>query len=191
MERVTACEPQVRRPRSEWVEIGRVVRPHGVRGGLNVALYGDDPANLLHASRVRLAGRAGTVELEVVSASSSGTSRDGGARARVRLAGVEDRDVAAVWAGATLSIPEASLQPLEEGEFYWRDVLGLVCRTRDGRDLGTVEEILPTPLNDVLVVREGDRTLLVPALRHVLVSVDVEAGTLWIDPPEGMLEGLP
>jgi 16S rRNA processing protein RimM len=52
----------------------------------------------------------------------------------------------------------------------------------------SAEEIWPTGSNDVLVIRDGTRTRLVPALRSVLVRVDATAGELWIDPPAGLLE---
>ena len=85
-------------------------------------------------------------------------------------------------------LPEAALEPLPEGEFYWREILGLRCLTLAGEELGTVEEIWPTGDVDVLVVRQADRTRLIPALAGLMVRVDREAGELWIDPPEGLLE---
>jgi 16S rRNA processing protein RimM len=107
---------------------------------------------------------------------------------RLQLAALETREQAEPWAGARISIPESAVQRLPEGEYYWRDLLGLRCRTLDGEEIGTVEEIQPGGDHDLLLVREGSRTLCVPALRRVLVRVDRERRELWIDPPEGLLE---
>lgn len=174
--------------RGEWIELGRVAGPHGLDGNLLVDLYGEDPDNLLCAEAVTLTGEPGTILFRVQGARAMGNPRGGQARVCLVLAGLESRDRAEVWTGAMLSIPRRALQPLPEGEFYWRDILGLRCRLRDGRDLGVVEEIWPTGSNDVLVIRDGTRTRLVPALRSVLVRVDSGAGELWVDPPAGLLE---
>lgn len=182
-ERLRASEP------SAWVEVARVVRPHGLEGALVFALHGDDPTNLLRAETVRLRGAPGCIEFRVLSLRAAGR---GGRRGRVqlvaRLAALHSRAQAEAWVGAGVSIPPSVLEPLGEGEYYWRDLLGLTCRTLDGRELGVVEEIWPTGSNDVLVVRASGRETLVPALRDVIARVDLEAGVVWIDPPRGLLE---
>ncbi len=172
----------------EWVEVGRVTRAHGLDGTLFVSLYGEDPGNLLRAETLRLEGRPGSSQISILAAKAAGHQRDGRARVRVRAEGIDRRELAEAWAGARVSIPEAALEPLPEGEFYWREILGLRCLTLAGEELGTVEEIWPTGDVDVLVVRQADRTRLIPALAGLMVRVDREAGELWIDPPEGLLE---
>ncbi len=169
------------------VDLGRVVRPHGFDGTLLIELYGDDPANLLAAEAVTLSGEPGTIPFRVRCAREAGFSQ-GHARVRMALNGLDSRERAEAWSGARLLIPEQTLRPLPEGEFYWRELLGLRCRLPDGRDLGVIEEIWPGAQNDVLVVRAGSRTRLVPALHQLLVRLDRAAGELWIDPPAGLLE---
>ncbi len=171
-----------------WIDLGRVIRPHGFDGALLVELYGDDPDNLLCAEVVSLTGEPGTIPFRVRWARSGGEPRQGHARVRIALSGLDSRERAEVWSGAGLSIPEHALKSLPEGEFYWRDLLGLRCRLLDGHELGVVEEIWPGSVNDVLVVRNGGRTRLLPALRRMFVRVDRTAGELWIDPPAGLLE---
>ncbi len=170
-----------------WVELGRVLRPHGRTGALLVGLHGDDPANLSAAPNVRLSGRVGRVVFPVQRAAAMAPLKDGRARVRLQLEGLTRREAAEHWAGAALEIPQAGIQPLPEGEFYWREILGLRARGPRGQELGVVEEIWPTGSNDVLVLRSAERQILVPALREVLVRVDLEAGELWIDPPRGLL----
>ena len=80
------------------------------------------------------------------------------------------------------------MEALPSGEYYWRDLIGLSCRTLEGRELGAIEEIWATGSNDVLVVRDGSVTHLVPTLRRVMRRVDVEEGVVWIEPIDGMLE---
>ncbi len=179
---------RVAETRSEdWVEVGRVAKPFGLEGWLLIQLYGDDPTNLLAAEQLRLQGTPGRIPFRVLGAESAGPDASGQARLRVRLGGLGSKERAEVWTGASVWIPESVLAPLPEGEFYWRELIGLRIRTLDGRDLGRVDEIWPTGSNDVLVVRQGAQTLLVPALRTVLTEIDKDAGEIRIDPPPGLL----
>jgi 16S rRNA processing protein RimM len=175
-------------PRAEpsdptWVEVGRVLRAHGVRGALSVSLYGDDPVNLLGATRVRLALRAGSREFELEGADMASTSREAGARLRIRLAGLRDRDAAQEWRGAALAIPESALRPLPEGEFYWRDLLGARCVDVSGAPLGSLDEIWATPEHDVLALRDGSLLRLVAVREGTLVRLDRAARLLTLDWP--------
>jgi 16S rRNA processing protein RimM len=124
----------------------------------------------------------------VGSCSPAGALRDGRSRVRLWLQGIETREQAELWLGARLAIPEDALETLSDGEYYWRDILGLRCRTVAGKMLGTVEEIWPAGENDILVVREGGQTTLIPALRQILARVDFDSREIWIEPPAGLLE---
>lgn len=172
-----------------WIEVGRASRPHGLRGGLLVTLLGDSPSNLLRADRVRLRGSATEAEFRVRSAHPQPAPARRAPRVRMRLCGIEDLSAAESWTGSGVLIPESALEVLPEGDYYWRDVIGLRCRTLSGAVLGVVSEIWATGSNDVLVVCDPEgATRLVPALRGVLARVDLGTGELWIDPPAGLLE---
>lgn len=175
------------RDADDWVDLGRVARPQGLDGALLVTLHGDDPANLLRAETLTLAGDPGEIAFRVRRSEPTGGGT-GGARARVWLEGVSDRERAAAWRGARVLIPARSLPPLPEGDYYWRDLLGLRCRVVDGPVLGVIEEIWPTGSNDVLVVRDGPRRVLIPTTEDVLVRLDAGAGELVVRPPAGLLD---
>jgi 16S rRNA processing protein RimM len=170
------------------VEIGRVSRPHGLQGCLQIVLFGDDPANFLAAERIVLSGGPGSIPYRIERADSVGPTSGGGLRLRVWLEGIEDRERAASWAGAWVSIAESDIQPLPEGEYYWRDLLGLRCVTSDGTAIGTLDEIWPTGAEDLLVINDGDRQTLVPARDEVLVRVDLEKRELCVDLGAALLE---
>ena len=118
-----------------WVEVGRVLRPSGRDGALLVGLYGEDVSNLLDAERVRLEGSRGEIPFRIRGVRAAGTGALG-ARARLWLEGLADLKRAAAWRGARVSLPEAALKPLPQGEFYWRQIIGLRARLADGRHLG-------------------------------------------------------
>ena len=99
------------------------------------------------------------------------------------LEGVEDRNAAELLRGYDIMVPKSALPDLEEGEFYWDDLVGCTVRTSDGEgnliDLGTVNYLLETGANDVLVVRASetsidDRERLIPYVEgDVILKVDL------------------
>jgi 16S rRNA processing protein RimM len=164
-----------------------VLRPHGLDGCLLVGLHGDDPSNLIGADNLRLAGDPGSIPFRVESAEPAGDGPGGRARVRLRLIGLDTRDRAARFVGAGVLIPTAGLAPLPDGEFYWRDLIGLRVCAADGARLGTLAEILPTAAADVLVVRRDGPDLLLPVTDQLIVRLDREQGELWLDPPAELL----
>lgn len=107
----------------------------------------------------------------------------------VLFRGFEGRDAAEALTGEVIEIPESELPVLPEGEYYVHDLVGLTVETRDGEALGTLVEVLRTGSNDVYVVRrEGAKDVLVPAIHDVVLSVDLEARRMVIDPLPGLLE---
>jgi 16S rRNA processing protein RimM len=171
----------------DWVELGRVLRPHGLDGCLLVGLHSDDPANLIAARSLRLAGTPGTIPFRVASAEQAGEGPGGRARIRLHLVGLGTRERAAQFTGAGVLIPASELAALPEGEFYWRELIGLRALDRDGECLGTLAEIVPTAALDVLVLRGEGPDLLLPATAGLIVRLDRERGELWLDPPRELL----
>ena len=99
-----------------------------------------------------------------------------------RLDGIDDRDVAAGFVQASIGIERSQLPETAEGEFYWSDLEGLTVRKEDGTVLGTVAHLLETGANDVLVVREADREVLVPFVQgQVVKDVDLANGVIDVD----------
>jgi 16S rRNA processing protein RimM len=172
----------------DWVELGRVLRPHGLDGGLLVSLHSDDPTNLLDVPTVALRAAPGTIPFQVESSSPAGGAPGGRHRVRLHLAGIDSRDRALVWMDAAVLVPPGSIQALPEGEFYWRDLIGLEARSADGASLGRIDEIVATGGADVLVIRsEGRRDLLLPVVSDWILRLERERGELWLDPPAELL----
>ena len=98
-----------------------------------------------------------------------------------RLAGCEDRDRAALLIGAEIGVRRDQLPVAQPGEYYWSDLQGLQVVTLKGELLGTVDHLLETGANDVLVLR-GERERLIPfVLGQVIHDVDLEGGEIQVD----------
>ncbi|GBE66433.1 ribosome maturation factor RimM [Mycobacterium sp. MFM001] len=166
--------------------IGRVAKAHGIAGEVVVEVRTDDPDSRFAPGTVlRAKGSDGRERNYTVAA-----ARDHGARLLVRLAGIHDRDAADALRGSLLVIDSADLPPIDEPDTYYDHQLeGLRVRTTTGRDIGTVAEVLHTAGAELLAVRRDDGgELLVPFVGAIVTTVSLDAGTVEIDPPEGLLE---
>lgn len=157
--------------------VGRVSGAHGIKGWLKVRSYTQPAANLAGFSVWRL--RRGDGERSV--AVREARAAPGGVVAKIE--GIDDRDAALAWVGADVAVERSELPPCEPGEYYWIDLEGLEVRTPDGAVLGTVDHLLATGSNDVLVL-EGERQRLIPFVRgDVIRSVDLDGGVIVADWP--------
>ncbi|MCL7451861.1 MAG: ribosome maturation factor RimM [Anaerolineae bacterium] len=107
----------------------------------------------------------------------------------LKLEGCDDRNTAEGFRGLLVQIPIEAPVPLEEGEYYEHQIVGLEVWTSAGEYLGRVEEILYTGANEVYVVHDAklDRgEILIPAIADVVLEVDLEAGRLEVDLMEGL-----
>lgn len=168
----------------ETVVVGRVLRPHGVRGEVAVEVWTDNPSRFERGATL-LAGAAGN--LEVVE------SRPHRGVVLVRFDGIEDRDAADSLRGLELTVPAASVEAPAEGTYYHFQLLG--CRVRDlgEGDLGEVVDLAEDGGGLILVVEGevaggGRRRVPVPFVRTMLRRVDVERREIEVDLPEGLVE---
>jgi 16S rRNA processing protein RimM len=98
-----------------------------------------------------------------------------------RLDGIEDRDDAAEYIDALISVPRTKMPATEKDEYYWSDLEGLKVVGADGRLLGQVAYLLETGANDVLVIR-GDQEILIPYIAgEVIKDVDLAEGVINVD----------
>lgn len=105
-----------------------------------------------------------------------------------KLEGIDDRDAAMQLTGALIAISPDQLQALSEDEFYWRDLIGLRVINSEGIELGTVQRLMDTGANDVLVVsdeklaEQGGKEHLVPwTPGQAVLDVDLELGQILVD----------
>jgi 16S rRNA processing protein RimM len=166
--------------------VGRVGRPHGLRGEVTVEVRTDDPDRRFEPGQALAAIPADRGPLVVAG------SRWHNGRLLVRFAGHEDRDTAEALRDTILAIDSAELDPVEHPEeFYDHDLIGLRVLTVAGEDVGTVSDVLHHGQDLLVVAGTGTRRgaeILVPFVAAIVPEVDVAAGRLVIDPPAGLLD---
>ncbi len=164
------------------VIVGRIGRPHGLRGEVTVAVSTDDPEHRFAPGAVLETDPAGRGPLTV-----TGMRRSGPVLV-VGFAGIADRDAAESLRG-TLLTADSSLLPVPDDpdEFYDHQLVGLSVLDRAGTVLGTVVEVLHPPASPVLAVDRPDGSQeLVPFVSAIVPVVDLDAGSLVVEPPDGM-----
>lgn len=176
---------QRRAPEPRFLVIGQVVGAHGVRGELKVQILTDDASRFGLLEQVFI----GLEDEEPVAWSLEGFRLHGG-RALLTLRGCSDRNAAMAMRGYLIQVPREDAIPLEEGEYFEHQILGLEVWTAAGEPLGQIVDILYTAANEVYVVQGpnlGRRELLLPAIEDVVLEVDLEAGRLVVELLEGLL----
>ena len=157
-------------PEDRRVTLAAVAGAHGIRGELRLKLFTDSAESLAQHKTVFANGR----EYRLLSAKESGKT------AIARLEGVSDRSAAEALRGTLLEVDRAALPPLEEGEYYHADMIGLPCVDREGELLGTVAAVENFGAGDLLEIENAaGKRALVPFKPGI---ADLEGQRIVIDP---------
>ena len=164
--------------REPTIVVGVVTKAHGIRGEVAVEVRSDNPERFTDGASV-FTPEGRELRIEHVHAH--------GQRTLVRFVGVADRTAAEALAGTILEVPESWLPGLADWEYWPFELEGCRVVTDAGRELGTVSEVIPNPANDLWVAVDADGTeTLVPALRDVIVEVDVAAKRILVRDVPGL-----
>jgi 16S rRNA processing protein RimM len=149
-----------------WVTLGRITGIHGVRGWVRVQSFTRPTSNLFEYGPWLIRG----IEHPALEHRASGRGFV------VRLAGVDDRELAGGLVGEEIQVARSALPEPEEGAYYWADLVGLEVICESGESLGRIDRLLETGAQDVMVIKLGTREHLVPFVQGPIVrSVDMEA----------------
>ena len=146
---------------TDFVDVGRVGRPHGLDGSFVVEQPSDDPDRFAPGTELL----AGGEPVKVVT-----SKRVGQGRLVVKL----DRRVER---GTALEVPRDALPEPQTGEWYVFQLVGLEVVEDGGRALGTVADVEPWPANDVIVLEGG---ALLPLVEACVLQVDLDAGRILV-----------
>ncbi len=160
--------------------IGRIVAARGVHGELKVEISTDEPDRFFRLREVYLGDALTHFAVK--------RARLFQGYALLTLHGIEDRTTAEGWRGMYVYVKAEDAIPLAEGEYYHYQIRGLWAITTEGEKLGRVTEVLATGANDVYVVQGAQGEILLPAIRDVILNIDLKAGSLLVRLPDGLLE---
>ena len=168
-------------PENPRMPIGKIVGAHGISGAVKVYFYDAGHPNLAAGDILRIVTPRGSETHYPIE-----WARPHKRNQLIGLKGFDNRSQAESLAGSEIVMNRADLPELENGTYYWVDLIGLDVYTVADRHLGQITSIMPTGSNDVYVVKGGHSETLVPALKSVIVSVNLETNTMKVDLPEGL-----
>jgi len=152
------------------IALAAVAGAHGVKGELRLKLFSDSVESLSRHEKLHVGG----AERRLLAI------RDSGKTAVARFEGVDDRSAAEALRGSLIEIGRSSLPPLEEGEYYHADMIGLPAVARDGKPFGTVAAIENYGAGDLLEIEdEQGKRSLIPFKSGI---ADLEDGRIVLDP---------
>ena len=161
--------------------IGEIVKTRGLRGCLKVLCY------------VEINNTFAELEFVYIEISSGQKNRfvlrkiDVSCKILfIELEGIPDVESAQALVGCKVYLPEDMHEKLPEGEYYWRQIIGLDVYNEEGKYIGRIESVFPTGSNDVYVCKGEEREILLPAITEVIRQIDINSRVMTVR----LLEGL-
>ncbi|MCQ6279686.1 ribosome maturation factor RimM [Bacillus sp. EB600] len=169
----------------KWFNVGKIVNTQGIKGEVRVISTTDFPNERYKKGNVLflfLPKNETPIQVTIKS------HRKHKNFDLLLFEGYENINDAEKFRDGILKVPESQLGKLEEGEFYFHEILGCLVFTKDGEEVGKITEILTPGANDVWVVKGQDgQEILIPYIDDVVKKVDSKEKIILIDPLEGLL----
>lgn len=158
----------------EWMLVGRVASPFGVRGEFRVDLLTDFPRRFKKLRRVYVGKDRREFGVESV--------RQHADQILLKLEGVDSPESVRALAQPEIFVPRREAVRLPRGHFFLDDIPGMAVRTTDGRRLGEVTDVLATGSNEVFVVGKGRNEILIPVIKDAIHAMDLEKREVVVEP---------
>ncbi|MDR2903531.1 MAG: ribosome maturation factor RimM [Clostridiales bacterium] len=166
---------------ADFFEVGKIVNTQGIKGEVRVFPMTDDLTRfeLLDEVYVSIRNEMQKRTIETV--------RYHKQFVLIKFKGIDSMTEAERYKNAMLKIPPEWALPLDEGEYYMRDLIGMAVSTVEGENLGILDDIIQTGANDVYIVKaDGKKDLLIPAIKQCVVAVNVPDRKMTVKLPEGL-----
>jgi 16S rRNA processing protein RimM len=170
---------------TQFIAIGKIIGAHGIKGNLKIHSYAESLSPFEAGTRICVKDARGwekKYHVKWVKPHSKGIL--------LAFKGVDDRASAEKLIGSRLLIERETLPELEADAYYWSDLIGLSVFSKDEDYIGRIKAVLPTGSNDVYVVESVDsdhkEEVLIPALKSVVLDVDLEKQVMIVDLPDGL-----
>jgi 16S rRNA processing protein RimM len=168
--------------------LGKVLRPHGIRGELRVQLMTDYPERITKLSKIALGDSPETTKAKYYTVEFMRLHQDYGL---LKLVGVNDRNAAELFRELFVMVKTKDAVPLADDEVYLYQLIGMTIKTEDGETLGKLTDVLETGANDVYIIKSDVHgEILIPVIPSVVLKTDTDTNTITVRLPEGLLGGI-
>ena len=167
------------------VTIGKIERPFGIKGEVKVRSLSDVPGRFDHLASVSVLGTTGQVSERTVT-----HVRRTGSTYILQFDGITTPEEAGTLRGGLIQVPRLECRGSEADTLYECDLIGLTVQDEAGSELGQIETIWELPAHQVLVVKQAEREVLIPAAREFVKAVDLKQRRMTVHVVEGLVEDL-
>ena len=166
--------------KKEYLEAGKIVTTHGIRGEVKIMPYTDSPDLLAEFDRLFIGKNHEEVFIE--------RSRVFKNTVIAKIEGIDTPEAAEKLRNKVLYMHRDDLE-LDEDTYFIQDLIGMEVRDADSDELyGVIDDVMQTGANDVYVVKSADKELLVPAIADVVISTDIDGNVMIIRPLDGLFD---
>lgn len=166
--------------KKEYLEAGKIVTTHGIRGEVKIMPYTDTPELLAEFDRLFIGKNKDEFIIE--------RSRVFKNMVIAKIEGVDTPEAAEKLRNKLLYMHRDDLE-LDDDTYFIQDLIGIeVCDADSGKVYGTISDVMQTGANDVYVIKGSDREYLVPAIADVVVSTDIDENIMTIRPLDGLFD---
>ena len=160
--------------KEKYLEAGKIVNTHGVRGEVKIMPWADSPEFLQKIKTLYVGGEAVKVT----------ASRVHKGAVLAKLEGVDDVNAAMALKNKVVHISRKDVK-LPRGSFFIADIIGAKVVTEDGTELGTLADVMEMPAQNIYLVK-GEREIMIPAVEEFILKTDVKNGVITVRLIEGM-----
>lgn len=161
------------------IEVMKIINTHGVKGELKALHYADSPAFF---KKVK------TLYDKKENAYTITAVREGKNCLLVTIEGVEDMNAAERMKNVSLFARREDFPALPKGEYYLIDLIGLMAETVEGEEIGEVINIIESAAQNLLVIRKGEKEILIPKCDAFVDRIDLDEKKIYIKPIEGLID---
>ncbi len=167
----------------DLLQVGIITSTHGVRGEVKVYPTTDDPRRFRRLREVVLDTGKEKMNLEIEGVKFFKQF------VILKFKGLDNINDIEKYRQKSLYVTRKNAVRLQRDEYFIADLIGLKVQDEDGKELGTVKDVIETGANDVYEVEMADgKSLLLPAIKQCILNVDVENGTMQVHVLEGLLD---
>lgn len=168
--------------REDMLQVGVIIDTHGIRGEVKVFPTTDDKNRFDYLKKAFIDSKEGLVQVKI-----------NGARyfknlVILKFKGINDINDVEKYKKCPLLVTREDAVPLEEGEYYITDIIGINAVSEDGSRLGIIKDVLKTGANDVYIIQtEENKEILVPAIKQCILNIDLDKKEMKIHLLEGLI----
>ncbi|MFQ5628801.1 MAG: ribosome maturation factor RimM [bacterium] len=166
----------------EKIVIGKILRPHGVKGYARVLPVTDNAGRFHFVKNAWLRDEDNELfQVEIVDVKILQKA------VLLKIKDIDSRNQVENIRNAEIVINRKDCLPLQKGAYYIFDLIGAKVLTTSGKEVGTLSNVINYPASDIFVVQKDEQEILIPAVAQFIKKVDIEASTITIEPIEGLI----